>query len=389
MSKRPHYSQAAASTPEDLVKRLKAAAGDAELLREVVESSDSVSISAAFAALLAGGTASAANGSELRKKAPNRPCRSLPAESFLEVVLFADRDTLDAMQLVCTFLLKFIRERELTQLALRAIHHVIIGKRQTSNDNYEGWLPTIDVYRGRGKELAAKTVHHLASCLRMAFCASVRLTVDAVADTDSAFDAVWSMVFEDLVAPSTLVCTLDIDLPLCRVELALRGIEAFKSVKNVKVHLRGTAARERPLDESFFVPAAERGVRHIQMYSMGWNDPEVRANTAAALSFGFAKPTTGGDRTLAGFDCGIGADFLAQVKQKASQLRVTGRVDFIFTIWASDSLHIDSTGFEKYEQDDGRTWLMNDLESHLNVEVKRIMNIVGRNFIVIRVFSPI
>lgn len=47
------------------------------------------------------------------------------------MVLFADRDTLDAMQLVCSFLLKFIRERELTQLALRSIWRVDIGNGHT------------------------------------------------------------------------------------------------------------------------------------------------------------------------------------------------------------------------------------------------------------------
>lgn len=46
----------------------------------------------------------------------------------MEVVLFADRDTLDTMQLVCSYFLTLIRELELTQLALRAISRVEIGK---------------------------------------------------------------------------------------------------------------------------------------------------------------------------------------------------------------------------------------------------------------------
>lgn len=68
MSKRPRDSHETASSAEDLVERLKAAVHDAELVREIVESTDSVSISAAFTALLAGGSPSAANDSELRKK---------------------------------------------------------------------------------------------------------------------------------------------------------------------------------------------------------------------------------------------------------------------------------------------------------------------------------
>ncbi|KAH7714622.1 hypothetical protein AAVH_18014 [Aphelenchoides avenae] len=128
MSKRPHNPQAPASASEELIELLKAAANDVVLLRDIIGSNDIDSVAAAFATLLTDGSASAPNDSALRKKAPNRPCRSLPAETFVEVVLFADRDTLDAMQLVCSFLLNFIKERELMQLALRAIPKVYIGR---------------------------------------------------------------------------------------------------------------------------------------------------------------------------------------------------------------------------------------------------------------------
>lgn len=57
----PVNSQAPASASEDLVERLKAASHDAELLREIVESSGSASIAAAFAMLFAGGSSSASN----------------------------------------------------------------------------------------------------------------------------------------------------------------------------------------------------------------------------------------------------------------------------------------------------------------------------------------
>lgn len=65
MSERPHDLQAPAT--DDLVKRLKAAVNDAELVREIVEDSDSVTVSAAFIVLLTGGY-SDVNGPELRKK---------------------------------------------------------------------------------------------------------------------------------------------------------------------------------------------------------------------------------------------------------------------------------------------------------------------------------
>lgn len=52
MSTQPENSEAPAPAAEDLVKRLKAAANDVVLLREIVESSDSASIAAAFAMLL-------------------------------------------------------------------------------------------------------------------------------------------------------------------------------------------------------------------------------------------------------------------------------------------------------------------------------------------------
>ncbi|KAH7704632.1 hypothetical protein AAVH_28178, partial [Aphelenchoides avenae] len=127
MSRRPPGSQAPASSFEELVERLKAAANDAVLLRGIIENNDSDSVAAAFAALLTGNGSSKRGGSKSRQKA-NRPCPSLPTETFAEVVLFTDRDTLDAMQLVCSFLLNFIRERELMQLALRAISTVKIGR---------------------------------------------------------------------------------------------------------------------------------------------------------------------------------------------------------------------------------------------------------------------
>lgn len=101
----------------------------------------------------------------------------------------------------------------------------------------------------------------------------------------------------------------------CGNQLAiLGGIVAFKSVGHVYVDSLQTYADQEPLSESFFVPAAEHGVRYINHISSAGN-PAIQSDTAAAISFGFANPLNGGDRCLIGIDCAIGADFLAQVKQ--------------------------------------------------------------------------
>lgn len=91
------------------------------------------------------------------------------------------------------------------------------------SNSYEGWLPTIGMQRyRRAEDLAPNTIHSLTSYLRMAFCDWVYISVDAVADTSFSFGKVWGMVFDDLAAPSTFVDILNMNLPLCRVELALR-----------------------------------------------------------------------------------------------------------------------------------------------------------------------
>ncbi|KAH7713017.1 hypothetical protein AAVH_19626 [Aphelenchoides avenae] len=232
MPKRPHDSLAQTAASEDLIERLKAAANDAVRLREIVEGSDSVSIAAAFAVIFASDSSEDTNDEKRRKKisfctcldeARNRPCPSLPTETFVEVVLFADRDTLDTMQLVCGFLLSLIRERELTQLALRAISKVVVG----SWDNYHGqngWLPFVEMVRGHdaGKELVPKSVHHLASCLRVAFCESVLIELIGGPEEGDAFNALCDMLFHDLFASSTFVGTLTITMFLGSVEVIAR-----------------------------------------------------------------------------------------------------------------------------------------------------------------------
>lgn len=89
---------------------------------------------------------------------------------------------------------------------------------------YKDWLPTIGIVNpSAGKQLAPKTVHQLASCLRVAFCESVCVEFGhKTDDTHSRSSDVRGMVFDDLVSPSTVVGTLDICLPPSEMELALR-----------------------------------------------------------------------------------------------------------------------------------------------------------------------
>ncbi|KAH7714624.1 hypothetical protein AAVH_18016 [Aphelenchoides avenae] len=379
MSKPPHNPQAPASASEELVELMKAAANDVLLLREVIGSNDIDSVAAAIAALLNEGSASAPNDSALRKKAPNRPCRSLPVETFVEVVLFADRDTLDTMQLVCSFLLNFIRERELTQLPLRAIPKVNIGR---SFDRYGGgggeyWLPVAEKLcdRGAGKELVPKSLQHLVSCLRLAFCDSLFINLAGAPEVGEPLSILFGMLFNDLI-----VGTLTFIKCLCDVNELARGIEAFKSVKTVSVEYDWDSAVLEPLGENFLVSAAQHGVRHIEL------KPESRirisVKAANALSFGFTEPTVGGDRSLLGVSWVFnGAKFLAQVRQKVADLDEARHVDFTFKL-ANIGWQIDSIGFKKYQKDEGRTWLINDLENHVNVEVKQ-----NENLVEIHVFS--
>ncbi|KAH7713415.1 hypothetical protein AAVH_19211 [Aphelenchoides avenae] len=396
MSKRPHSSQEPTSASVDLVKRLKDAANDAVLLREIVKSNDTASVADAIAALLTGGSSSASTGPKLRKTAHNRTRRSLPAENFVEVVLFADRDTLDTMQLVCSYFLTLIRELELTQLALRAISRVEIGKfLWRREDRFDGWLPIVDVIRryGAERELVPKTVHQLMPCLRMSFCRSVCIDLGGVSYAHATFSNVCGMVFDDLAAPSTFVGTLDIRLPPRNMELALRGIEAFKSVKTLRMEpvpidddIYYELAGEEPLDEKIFIPALKRGVRHIEVISE--DDRGAPANTAAALSFGFAEPAAGGDRSLLGIACDIGADFLELIKQKVAELDATRHLDFTFKL-GTVSPDIDPDDYEKYQGDDGQTVLVDDLENHVNVELKQTEDSYDRNVVEIHVFSSV
>ncbi|KAH7713014.1 hypothetical protein AAVH_19623 [Aphelenchoides avenae] len=242
-------------------------------------------------------------------------------EIFVEVVLFADRDTLDAMQLVSSFLLNFIRERELTQLALRDISSVKVGKFIMSDD-YEGWLPCVEI--APGPKLLPKTVNQLALCIRMAFCQSFCIDFDGAPMflESPSFGDIYGMIWDDLFAPDTFVGNLTIRMaPIDSVFIHI--FEAFESVNSVNVEWLYDDPDFEPLEEDLFVSATEHGVRHITLQLDGGVEGDTPASTAGALSFGFAEPTAGGDRSLLGVACGIGPDFLAQIKQVHENIHKT------------------------------------------------------------------
>lgn len=59
-------------------------------------------------------------------------------------------------------------------------------------------------------------------------------------------------------------------------------------------------------DEAFFVEAAEFGVRSIEFEDRPGSRTLI--TLAAALSFGFAEATTGGNRSLSSVCCAVGAE---------------------------------------------------------------------------------
>ncbi|KAH7713419.1 hypothetical protein AAVH_19215 [Aphelenchoides avenae] len=239
MSKRRYNSQSAESAPEDLVKHLKAAANDEVLLREIIENSDIVSITAAFAALLSGGTSDAVNDAKHRKKTRNRPCRSAPNETLVEILLFADRDTLDSMQLVCHFMLNFIRDREAGELPLRSFSEVNIGKFRrpqfASNQWKDYCLPFgVLTVSETGKELFSDAVSELVPYLRLAYCVEINVDIRwTCSEPDERRGAGYGLlrsIFDDLVVPNTFVNVVTVYVDEQSAIFALRSVQKFCDV---------------------------------------------------------------------------------------------------------------------------------------------------------------
>ncbi|KAH7713297.1 hypothetical protein AAVH_19354 [Aphelenchoides avenae] len=112
--------------------------------------------------------------------------------------------------------------------------------------------------------------------------------------------------------------------------------------------------------------------------STSWGGYFTGTDVLGALSFGFAEPTTGGDRSMSmmlvsdhdivnrrGISGNV--NFLAPLIKKASELDGRLHIDFKFII---DELYkpIDAVGFEKYQKSK-RSWLIDDLENGITLEV--------------------
>ncbi|KAH7680492.1 hypothetical protein AAVH_41134, partial [Aphelenchoides avenae] len=204
------------------------------------------------------------------------------------------------MQLVCHFMLEFIRGREAKELPLRLISQVNIGKCCKPNElDYweEYWLPKIKVNRDPNtKKALPKTVSQLVPYLRLAYCDSVcidlRLThVIRYKNCEAIHDA----IFGDLVAPTTVVNVVTIcaeddrqhELPV------LRAFEAFKSVSKLVVEANHVLDW-RNAGEDFFTAAAKCGVRSISFDA-------AAISLLPALSFAFAEPLA--DRRVSAVEC--------------------------------------------------------------------------------------
>ncbi|KAH7704425.1 hypothetical protein AAVH_28389 [Aphelenchoides avenae] len=372
MSKRPHSSQAPASAPEDLVQHLKAAGNDAALLRGILESNDSASVAAALAALLTSPSTKAVSDVKRRKKA--RSQQSIPNETIVEIVLFADRDALDAWQLVCLFVRDFIHNREANELPLRPVAQVRIGKfsRPKPGHDYwpQHWLPAVAVARGSDFEVP-DSVNRLVPYLRLAYCQSVYVDLRLTRCVrEQLREAAYGAIFGDLILPNTSVELLEIYVDDGSAIVAHRAFKAFEALSKVVVKMDGRRSDPdwaRSFDETFFISAAKCGVRSISFDtgSQYWID----INVLPALSFGFAEPTAGGDRSISSVFCALeDEDFLAQLIEKASELDGRQHIDFTFTI-EDLSEPIDPAGYEKYQNGEW-SWLIDDLENGITVEIE-------------------
>ncbi|KAH7725612.1 hypothetical protein AAVH_06792 [Aphelenchoides avenae] len=393
MSKQPESSHASASAPDDLVERLKAAADDAVLLREIVESSDRASITAAFAMLFSGGGSPVPNDSKLQKKTRNRPCSRTTNDIFVEILLLADRDALDALQLVCRFLLEFIRDREAIELPLRSITRVQIGK---SFINY--WLPFVEVVRevARDRDLnhedwgqngpSPKTVSQLVAYLRLAYCDSVCVDLRWGDDRSRKHRAAArDAIFGDLVVSNAFVNVLTVCVDVDSVFDARYALEAFKPLSEVLVSVVDCGDWSHFSDVAFFKSAVKCGVRSIKF--AGSNGSAIRVGVLPAISFGLAEPTSGGDRIIRNVDVGNrycdpryrafsydGYQFLPQLIMKASELDGRLNIDLKFTICGLAE-YDDLARFEKYQKDKSN-WLINDLQNGITLEVVEANRVV-------------
>ncbi|KAH7702827.1 hypothetical protein AAVH_30013 [Aphelenchoides avenae] len=199
-----------------------------------------------------------------------------------------------------------------------------------------------------GKRFSPATIGQLVPYLRLAYCESVCIDLqwtDAVSPKRRG--AAYRALFDDLVLPSTSVNVLTVCVDSRSATEAVRqqrAFEAFKAVSKLVVNVQGFND-PGAFKGAFFVYAAKCGIRSLE-FDSGRGRSGIGIDIFAVFSFGFAKAELDGARHV---------DFKLQL--------------------ANVSSPIDSTGFEQYQRGDGRTWLVDDLENHINVEVMQTANL--------------
>ncbi|KAH7715344.1 hypothetical protein AAVH_17277 [Aphelenchoides avenae] len=311
------------------------------------------------------------------------------------------------MQLVCRFLVEFIRDREAKELPLRSISQVEIGQYHRGNWK-DYWLPIVEVGRDPAKVpdvirgLAAEapkeggplpvTVSQLVPYLRLSYCVSVCIDLRWDRCLDSKHrGAARGAIFGDLVVSHTFVGELTVCVDKASVFDAHYAFEAFKPLSKVLVKVDDYEGWSDWFHERFFISSAECGVRSIKFQSP--RHSIIGMGVVPALSFAFTEPTTGGDRSIGNVvvaDCyddmlerahdPSGYKFFAQLVEKAGELDGGRHIDFKFTIHQLPDLDA-LPGFKKYQKDD-RSWLVNDLENGVTLEV-----VMGQLSVEVDVFS--
>ncbi|KAH7695460.1 hypothetical protein AAVH_37481, partial [Aphelenchoides avenae] len=162
------------------------------------------------------------------------------------------------------------------------------------------WLPVIEVLRDTNVDegLLPDTVNQLVPYLRVAYCESVCMDLrwPRPGLSDKHRRAARGTVFGDLAVSNTFVNVLTVCVEGPRD--ALCAFEAFKPLSEVVVKV-GDYTSGITFKEAFFISAAECGVRSITFESIP-RAGLIGVTLVSALSFGFANPTTGGDRNISG-----------------------------------------------------------------------------------------
>ncbi|KAH7698376.1 hypothetical protein AAVH_34531, partial [Aphelenchoides avenae] len=244
----------------------------------------------------------------------NRPI--IPNETFEDVTAFLDRDTLDSMQLVCLFMLDFIRVRERDKLALRLIPEVHIGE-IIKRPWMSAWLPIACVDLGQGNKRWLSSTHVLSTFLRLSYCQRVCIDLAEIQsiyyERGLGFECLWGMVFDGLHAKDTPVGAMDVRMAASCAYSVKCCIGAFKSVQEVCLNIDDTMSGDQStFDQDFFGDSARRGVQSFEFRTK--YDPIV-VDMSAALAFGFAEPAAGCDRRLEGVELTAENDILAEVRQ--------------------------------------------------------------------------